>query len=200
MTLPIRLAFLLLLGLGLAHCGGAQQPPPPPRERTARDYFPLRTGAAWSFDSTDVDHGGTPGLVVMRVVRDDGAGGFYMQQGRGAPALYEYASGGVTRNGEVVLADPLRAGNRWRGLSGDGYVIRAVGLTRTVPAGTFHDVVEVVRTAGEATLRDGTEYRETYYYAPNVGPIEATIPIMVAPGDVRRFHLVLRGYTLTGEL
>jgi hypothetical protein len=158
----------------------------------------LRVRAAWSFDARDLDHGGVPGLVTMRIVRDDGAGGFYMQQGRGAPALYEYAEGGVTRNGERILADPLEPGQRWQGLSGDGYVVRAVGLTRTVPAGTFHNVVEVVRSAGEATLRDGTEYRETYFYAPGVGAIEATIPVLLGPGEVHRFHLVLRGYTLDG--
>lgn len=196
---PSRVVWLVVLFMFVA-CAGARPSVPSARRWTARDYFPLRAHAAWSFESTDLDQGGLPGLVVLRVVRDDGAGGFYMQHGRGAPALYEYAPDGVTRNGELVLAEPIRAGHRWRGTGGDGYVIRRVGLTRTVPAGTFHDVIEVVRTAGDATLQDGTEYRETYYYAPGVGPIEATVPVMLATGEVRRFRLVLRGYTLTGDL
>ena len=87
----------------------------------------------------------------------------------------------------------------------DSYAIRSVGLTRRVPAGTFHDVIEVVRTAAAATLVNGTEYRETYFYAPNVGPIEAIVPVMMPtvegrPSEVRRFHLTLRGYTIDGQM
>ena len=55
-------------------------------------------------------------------------------------------------------------------------------------------------TLSAATLANGTQYRETYWYAPNVGPIEGVVPVMVSPGDVRRFRLTLRGYTLDGEL
>ena len=198
MTATLR-TIAIALWFGLAACSGAQTPAAA-APRTARDYFPLRANAAWSFDSVDVAHSDAQGLVTMRVVRDDGAGGYYMQQGRGAPALYEYSGGGVTRNGELILSNPIVAGTRWRGRSGDAYVIQRVALTRIVTAGTFHDVIEVVRTAGDATLRDGTEYRETYFYAPSVGPIEATLPIIPAPGDVRRFHLTLRGYTLNGDL
>jgi hypothetical protein len=201
-----RFAITTALGLTLAACSGTQTPAAS-QPRTPRDYFPLRANAAWSFDSQDMgSDGAPPGLVVMRVVRDDGAGGFFVQQGnRGAPALYEYRDGGVTRNGELILSGPIAAGTRWQGASRDSYVIRNVGLTRTVTAGTFHDVIEVVHTAADATLDNGTEYRETYFYAPNVGPIEATIPVMMprndehAPPEVRRFHLTLRGYTLDGQ-
>jgi hypothetical protein len=192
-------AIALALALVLASCSGAQNPNDHAGPLTARDYFPLHANAAWSFDSDDIDHPGTPGLITMHVVRDDGAGGFYMQQGRGAPAVYEYQGGGITRNGEMVLQGPIAAGTRWEGRSHDAYVIQRTGLTRTVMAGTFHDVVEVVRAAGDATLRNGTEYRETYYYAPHVGPIEAEVPIMLESGEVRRFRLTLRGYTLTGD-
>ena len=139
----------------------------------------------------------------MRVVRDDGAGGFYMQQGNsGPPALYEFRDGGLTRNGEMLLSGPIATGTRWQGQSHDTYVIRNVGLTRIVPAGTFHNVIEVVRTAADATLVNGTEFRETFFYAPNVGPIEAVLPVMMPrpSTEVRRFHLTLRGYTLDGQM
>jgi hypothetical protein len=190
---------IVALAFVLAACSGTQNAAPA-RPLGARDYFPLHLNAAWSFDSDDMDHPGSPGLVTMRVVRDDGSGGFYMAQGHGPPAVYEYQEGGVTRNGEVVLQSPIQADSRWQGRSHDSYTIRSIGLDRTVTAGTFHNVIEVVRSAGEATLRNGTEYRETFYYAPNVGPIEAIVPIMLPNGDVRRFHLTLRGYTLTGDL
>lgn len=182
-------------------CSGAQRSAQgvPRVERSAREYFPLRVNAAWSFDSVDMDHPGETGLVTMRVVRGDESG-FEVNQGRGPTAHYEYEGAGVTRNGEVFLNGPVREGLRWQGLSGDSYVIAHAGLTRTVPAGTFHDVIEVVRTDARATLTNGTQYRETYWYAPNVGPIEAIVPVLVGSGDVRRFRLTLRGYTLDGEL
>jgi hypothetical protein len=199
---PPRTALALLALLApLAACSGAQTGAHAPRERQAREFLPLHQSAAWSFDAVDMDRGGISTLVVMRVVRDDGTGGYYVQTGNSStpPAIFEYVQGGITRNGELVLTEPIRAGERWRGTSGDGYAIRGVGESRTVPGGTFRDVIEVVRTAGDARLTDGTEYRETYWYAPGVGPIEAVIPLAVAPGDVRRYHLTLRGYTLDGQ-
>lgn len=183
-----------------AACSGTQSNAPP-RALTPREYFPLHRDAAWSFDSEDMGAPGATGLVLMRVVRDDGSGGFYMQQGnRGAPSMYEFRDGGITRNGELILSGPIAAGTRWQGASHDSYAIRSVALTRTVPAGTFYNVIEVVRTASDATLVNGTEYRETYYYAPNVGPIEAIVPVMMPSNEVRRFHLTLRGYTIDGQM
>ena len=191
---------LSALALVLLACSGSQTTASRAPELTVRDYFPLHANAAWSFDSDDIDHPGTPGLVTMRVVRDDGgSGGYYMQQGHGAPAMYEYAEGALTRNGEPILQGPIVPGTQWEGRGHDGYEIRQTELTRTVPAGTFHHVIEVVRSAHDATLRNGTEYRETYFYAPHVGAIEAIVPIMLDNNDVRRFHLVLRGYTLDGN-
>lgn len=187
----------------LAGCAGAQSPEAPSGPRTARDFLPLRRAAAWSFDAVDMDRGGASTLLAMRVVREDGAGGFYVQTGnRGAPAVYAYESAGITRNGETILRDPIEAGTRWRGRLGDNYVIAQTGLTRTVPAGTFRGVIQVVRSASAATMGPGPtiEYAETYWYAPGVGPIEAEIPVMTEPGEPRRFRLTLRGYTLDGEL
>ena len=41
-----------LAGLALvAACSGAQAPRPPRGPLTARDYLPLRPGAAWSYDT-----------------------------------------------------------------------------------------------------------------------------------------------------
>jgi hypothetical protein len=191
-----------VLALLVGACSGAQSPAQPPRERTAREYFPMRANEAWSFQTSDADHPGEgPGLVVMRVVPDDGAGGFYVQtgsQGSTPPAVFEFVQGGVTRNGEVIINEPIRAGTRWTGRNGDSYVILHTGLTRTEPAGTYHDVIEVVRTSNDPGL-GGTEYRETYWYAPDVGPIEGIVPLMLQANDLRRYHLVLQGYTPNGE-
>jgi hypothetical protein len=184
----------------LLSCSGAQTPAAAPHEPTARDYFPLRAHEAWSFRTQDMDRGGDTGLVVMRVVRDDGAGGFYVQTGTASmpPAVFEYVVGGLIRNGEVIINEPIHEGTRWRGRSGDSYEILHTGLTRTVPAGTYRDVIEIVRRANDAGL-NGTEYSETYYYAPNVGPIEGVLPLMLGSSDVRRYHLELQGYTPNGE-
>jgi hypothetical protein len=199
-SLSHRIGTALFASLVFVSCAGTQTTHAPPRERSAREFLPLHQNAAWSFDSIDMDQGGVPGLVVMRVVRDDGAGGYYVQTGNAStpPAVFEYVQGGITRNGELVLSEPIHAGERWRGTSGDSYMIRNVGLTRTVPAGSFHNVIEIVRSANDPRLTAGNEYRETFFYAPNVGPIEAIIPLSIQ-GEVRRYHLTLRGYTLNGE-
>jgi len=52
----------------------------------ALDTLLCRPVGDGQFDAVDADRGGTPGLITMRVVRDDGAGGYYVQQGSGAPA------------------------------------------------------------------------------------------------------------------
>lgn len=183
-----------------AACASPQRPARPPAPTTPAEYFPLHLHAAWSYDSVDLDDPSRSGLVIMRVIRDDGTGGFNMDQGtRGAPAYYEVTAEGITRNGELFLAGPIARDTRWQAASGDTYVIANTGLTRTVPAGTFHDVIEVVRTSPDVERRTRTAYRETYYYAPSVGAIEAEVPVMAPGAQLRRFRLSLRGYTLDGQ-
>lgn len=200
---PSPRALAVALAVTVAHCSGAQTPEEPARPRTARDYLPLRRGAAWSFDAQDMERGGPSTLLAMRVVRENPPNDFFVQTGnRGAPALYAYEANGVSRNGETVLRDPIAEGTRWRGRLGDNYVIARTGLTRTVPAGTFRGVIQVLRTGTAEAPGNGMPitYTETYWYAPGVGPIEGEVPIMPAGGEARRFRLTLRGYTLDGEL
>lgn len=153
--------------------------------------MPLRRGAAWSYDARDVTRGGVTTLVTLRVERQDGET-FVVHQGRGAPALYSYAQGGVLRNGETLLADPIRQGTTWDGLQGDTYTIRAVGLRRETPAGRFEDVIEVVRSGRE-------QFVERTFYAPGVGVIESHTPVVI-DHEIHEYRLLLRGYTLDGAL
>jgi hypothetical protein len=175
----------------LSGCAGTQVARRTPRPWTARDYLPLRVNAAWSYDAYDQTRAGVATLVTLRVVREDGAT-FVVNQGGRSMAIYSYAQGGVLRNAETILADPIVRGTSWQGNDGDTYTIRAVGLRRETPAGTFNDVIEVVRT-GRA------DFIERTFYAPGVGMIESISPVVI-DHEIHRYRLVLRGYTLDGEL
>lgn len=181
---------LLAVSIASAGCASTQVVRETARPRTARDYFPLRARAAWSYDARDQTRPGVNTLVSLRVERQDGDT-FIVNQGR-TSSIYTYATGGVLRNTETILADPIVRGTSWDGTDGDTYTIRAVGLRRETPAGTFNDVIEVVRTGR-------SNYVERSYYAPNVGMIESTSPV-VLDHEIHEFRLLLRGYTLDGEL
>jgi uncharacterized protein YgiM (DUF1202 family) len=58
----------LLLSLVLLGCAGAQRPAAAPRASVARDWMPLRTGAAWSYD-VQTGIGGDSVLSTLAVVR-----------------------------------------------------------------------------------------------------------------------------------
>ncbi len=180
----------LLLVAALSACVTAPVVREPPRPRTARDYLPLRANAAWSYDARDQTQPAPPTLVTLRVERQDGET-FVVNQGR-TSSIYTYAQGGVLRNAETVLADPIVRGTTWEGNDGDTYTIRDVGLRRQTPAGTFNEVIEVVRTGR-------SNYVERSWYAPGVGMIESLSPV-VLNHEIHQFRLLLRGYTLDGEL
>ncbi|MFO0557808.1 MAG: hypothetical protein U0269_07290 [Polyangiales bacterium] len=175
----------------LSGCAGTQVVREAPRPRTARDYLPLRANAAWSYDARDQTRAGVATLVTLRVERQDGET-FVVNQGGRTTSIYSYAQGGVLRNAETILADPIVRGTSWQGNDGDTYTIREVGLRRETPAGTFNEVIEVVRT-GRA------DFVERAFYAPGVGMIESTSPVVI-DHEIHQYRLLLRGYTLDGEL
>lgn len=194
--LAVRTLSLLLLGLSLSlatsltGCAGTTVAASPPRARTAREFMPLRRDAAWSYDARDQTTGGVSTLVTLRVERQDGET-FVVNQGRSS-SVYAYAEGGILRNGETILADPIREGTTWDGMQGDTYTIRAVGQRRVTPAGTFENVIEVVRRGRE-------QFVERTFYAPGIGVIETTTPVVI-DHTIHEFRLLLRGYTLDGAL
>jgi hypothetical protein len=181
--------FAALAGASLSGCASTQVVAAPARPRTAREFLPLRRDAAWSYDAHDVTRGGVSTLVSLRVERQDGDT-FVVNQGGRSTSIYSYAQGGVLRNGETILAEPIAAGTTWSGMQGDTYVIRAIGQRRTTPAGTFNDVIEVVRNGRE-------QFTEQTWYAPGVGVIEQRSPVVIEH-EIHEFRLLLRGYTLDG--
>ncbi|MBL8682368.1 MAG: hypothetical protein JNK05_24595 [Myxococcales bacterium] len=186
----VALSIALSGGVASSGCAGTTVTTTPPRARTAREYLPLRRDAAWSYDARDQTAGGVATLVTLRVERQDGDT-FVVNQGR-STSLYSYAEGGVLRNGETILADPIREGTTWDGMQGDTYTIRAVGQRRVTPAGTFENVIEVVRRGRE-------QFVERTFYAPGIGVIETTTPVVI-DHTIHEFRLLLRGYTLDGAL
>jgi hypothetical protein len=174
----------------LGGCAGTQVVVPR-RPLTAHDYLPLRRNAAWSFDALDSNvANGVQTLVTLRVTRQEGES-YWMSQGARSNSVYMYAQGGILRDGETILADPIAVGTTWQGIQGDRYTIRAINQRRQTPAGTFSNVVEVVRTGQQ-------DFSEITWYAADVGPIESRTPVVVH-GEIREYRLVLRGYTLDGQ-
>ncbi len=186
-----RWSLVLLAGLLSTACATTQVVREAQRPQTARDYLPLRANAAWSYDARDQSRAGVTTLVTLRVERQDGDT-FVVNQGGRTTSIYSYAQGGVLRNAETILADPIVRGTSWEGNDGDTYTIREVGLRRQTPAGTFANVIEVVRS-GRAN------FIERSWYAPGVGMIESLSPVVI-DHEIHEFRLLLRGYTLDGEL
>ncbi|MFO0609044.1 MAG: hypothetical protein U0324_38110 [Polyangiales bacterium] len=183
-----RLAPLpLALGLALASCSGAQTARPPRGPITARDYLPLRVGAAWSYD-TATGYGTGTVLSAMTVVRADGQR--YLVRTDGRTATYELRPDGVMREGEYYVKDPVRVGATWEGRDGARFEVRAVDQTRTVGGQRFTRVIEVLRSGSSSQIRTTT------WYALDVGAIEISADTTSSLGQTISVHSTLRGYTL----
>ncbi len=184
-----RGVFLVVIG-ALCGCSGAQRSVRRSGPATARDYFPLRTGAAWSFDAETGEESdlGSTVLAVLAVVRVDGDNILVRSGTR--TERWALLPDGVTREGDYVIRDPLRVGNTWSATSGGRLEIRGVGEIRTVTAGSFHNVVEVVRTSPDQLITTTT------WYAPDVGAVEILAVTRSSLGTEIRVRSSLRGYTL----
>lgn len=176
----------LIIALGALGCASAQGARPPRGPLTARDYLPLRAGAAWSYD-TQTGYGGDTVLSALSVVRVDGRR-FYVRSGT-RTETYEYRADGVVREGEYILHDPLRVGATWEGREGGRFEVRGVDQTRTVGGQRYRNVVEVLRTGSS------TQIRTTTWYALDVGPIEVDASTTSSLGQSIAVHSTLRGYT-----
>ncbi len=168
-------------------CSGAQRPAARPVASVARDWIPLRTGAAWSYD-TETGLGTGAVLNVLAVVRADGDR-FQVRSGN-RTETWEYRPEGVWREGEFVLRDPVRTGTTWEGRNGGRYEIRATGLRRTVGDQRFAHVVEVQRANPE------TRIVTTTWFAPFVGVIEIQASTVSSLGTSTSIRSTLRGFTL----
>ncbi|MFO0649223.1 MAG: hypothetical protein U0326_23475 [Polyangiales bacterium] len=168
-------------------CSGAQSPQRPRGPLTARDYFPLRANAAWSYD-TQTGYGGDTVLSALAVVRVDGSR-YYVRSGA-RTETYEIRADGVVREGDYVLRDPIRVGATWDARDGSHLAIRAVGATRTVGQRQYHNVIEVLRSGSSARIETTT------WYAADVGAIEIHARTTSSLGQEIEVHSTLRGFDL----
>jgi hypothetical protein len=142
-----RAAVTVLFSLAVA-CSAPQVARPPRGPLTARDYLPLRLGAAWSYDTATGFGGGTV-LSAMTVVRAGGEQFLVRTDGR--TATYEIRPDGVVREGEYYVKDPVRVGATWAGRDGAQFEIRGVDGTRTVN-GNPSPSISTTSEFGQATL------------------------------------------------
>ncbi len=178
---------LFALGALALGCSGAQTPARPRGPLTARDYFPLRPGAAWSYD-TQTGFGGDTVLSALSVVRADGPR-FYVRSGV-RTETYEIRPDGVVREGDYLVKDPVRVGNAWEARDGSRLEIRAVGQSRTVNGHRYPNVIEVARSGSSARIETTT------WYAADVGAVEIDARTTSSLGQTITVHSTLRGYTL----
>lgn len=177
----------LALGLALTACAGTQRARAPRGPRTARDWMPLRTGAAWSYD-VQTGVGGDTVLSTLSVVRVDGAR--FLVRGGARTETYEHRADGVTREGEYILKDPVRPGTTWTGREGATFTIRGVEPTRRVGDVTYRDVVEVERVSPR------TRITTTTWFAAGVGVVEIRASTQSSLGTTIEVRSTIRGYSL----
>lgn len=175
-----------LVGALALGCSGAQRPGPSNRgPARAADFFPMRAGMAWSYD-TETGIGGDTVLNVLAVERVEGDA-FVVRSGA-RRERYERRPDGVLREGEYILRDPVRAGTAWD-VAGGHVEIRAVEPSRRVGEQTYREVIEVHRSSPRSHIETTT------WYARDVGAIEIIGETVTAIGGHVRVRSALRGYT-----
>jgi len=177
---------LLLAGLWLAGCAGAQRVGPPRGPARATDFFPMRAGMAWSYD-TETGIGGDTVLNVLAVERVDGEA-FVVRSGT-QRSRYERRGDGVLREGHYILRDPIRVGTAWDGVDGGRVEVRAVAPSRRVGEQDYREVVEVHSVSPRSRIETTT------WYARDVGAIEIVGETVSSIGGRVRVRSTLRGYT-----
>jgi hypothetical protein len=177
------------LGLILVTVVGCATAPPaaPPRgPARAVDFFPMRAGMAWSYD-TETGIGGDTVLNVLSVEGVDGEA-FVVRSGA-RRERYERRPEGVLREGEYIIREPLRAGTSWEADGGGRVEIRSVEASRRVGEQQYREVVEVHRSSPRSRIETTT------WYARDVGAIEIIGETVSSIGGRLRVRSTLRGYT-----
>lgn len=182
-----RRSFVIALALALGGCAGPQRPAAPRGPATARDWMPLRTGAAWSYD-VQTGIGGDTVLSTLAVVRVDGER--YLVRGGTRTETYELRADGVVREGEYILKDPVRPGATWSGRGGATFTVRGVEPSRRVGDASYREVVEVERVSPD------TRIATTTWFARDVGVVEIRASTQSSLGTTISVRSTLRGFTL----
>lgn len=176
---------LLLVALGALGCATAPAAAAPRGPARAVDFFPMRAGMAWSYD-TETGIGGDTVLNVLAVEQVNGES-FVIRSGT-RHERYERRPEGVLREGEFILREPLRVGTSWE--AGGAHVeIRSIEASRRVGERDYREVVEVHSTSPRSRIETTT------WYARDVGAIEILGETVTSIGGHARVRSTLRGYT-----
>ncbi len=132
-------------------------------DRRLASYYPLAVGNEWHFVTTYADTGEVKRHVER--IRGRKEKTFFFEHGE--TIIHMTGSGLVNANGVFILRYPFRQGYTWE-QSGIRLVYSGVGVTVTVPAGTFTECVEVTWYS----TKDDRDYVSKCTYAPNVGPVK----------------------------
>lgn len=177
----------LLVGvLVVFGCSGAQRVGPPRGPARATDFFPMRAGMAWSYD-TETGIGGDTVLNVLAVERADGEA-FVVRSGT-QRSRYERRAEGVLREGHYIVREPVRVGTSWDGADGARVEITAVAPSRRVGEQDYREVIEVHSVSPRSRIETTT------WYARDVGAIEIVGETVSSIGGRVRVRSTLRGYT-----
>lgn len=156
------------------------------------DFYPLRTGNAWSYD-VDTGEASTT-LAVTRVEAFDGS----IAEVRTANAVvrYEVLPDGirVPPTDAWLIRVPLRRGATWQGPGGRSAELVSTDAVADTPAGRFEGCVEVREVGGKLDLEIRT------IYCPGVGPVSVTSTMRSKVSErVLTVSARLRGYSVSAR-
>ena len=184
----------ICVAVGFLACASASKSTTPQRSNlTAVDYYPMVTGAAWSYD---VDTGtGLSTLAVTRVVSREGNSA-QVQTSNSPPVPYQFRSEGIfsSRDNVWLLHDPIAVGSSWAARGGRTATITELSETVQTAAGAFGPCVKVSEQGGEAQLEIDTTY------CAGVGPV-LVISAMRSELTDKRVSVVakLRGFASSSD-
>jgi hypothetical protein len=160
-----------------------------PDDRLSIDrLYPLRSGAAWSYD---VDTGMGPPLLAVTRITAVTNNQVEMAIGQ-SKILYERRAEGLywPERQAFVLRAPLHEGARWDAGKGATAEVRSMDRSLDTPAGHFQGCVEIVESGGE-----GQKIVRTVF-CPDVGPVEVESSMVLEGEGSARVIARLRGFTL----
>jgi hypothetical protein len=188
----------ILLAAALASCAHAPGPPAPPAPPAAdpTTFFPLAVGNEWTWlDLSPQAGAGAPKRRTVRITGRD-AEGFFVDSDRGE---LRSAHGCIQDRVRRILCAPFDVGRSWSSIvsetSVERYQITAVGVTSTVPAGTFGGCVQV--RARNRAGADAEIQMETTY-APGVGPVRIETFALLGGRTVPQVRAELASYRIEG--
>lgn len=186
---------LAATALALAACAtttSSERDAPPPEG--IKVYFPIAAGNSWAYEVVSDMGGGKKRTILStaQITRAD-ATSFDLKSGDDVSA-YEIREDGFfkSKSGYYTLKDPVLAGSRWQIMDGRGDVlIRDVGVSVTLPPGTFEGCIVVV----EEIFGD---QRVEWTYAPNIGPVQMRVFLLEGGTPSLLLEGKLKAYQLAG--